>query len=294
MIATHTNALVTFANDGSWEPSMAGDDDRFEWRPDTEEYGYPPKTRGRNGKPIDYLIIHVTEGTDSLSWLNGGNGSSAHYLTKRNATPRAQMVREADAAWTAGNGDYNQRGINIEFERFARDAWGGVEYQNAARTCYPILKRNNIPLEFLGRTSYGRRGIIGHEHVPDPDGSGWGGADHHGDPGPKFDWNRFLAELRAIAGGTPPPADETVTIEGVPIVEGFYGHFMKVGGVVYPSDPVKGGIAVFGLPLAPEYPTAFGSAQRFERYMMEWWRDNAPPFDIIGTHRGAKMPERVT
>jgi hypothetical protein len=90
-----------------------------------------------------------------------------------------------------------------------------------------------------------------------------------------------------------PPANPPLIIDGVPILLGFRDHFLEVGRAVYPSDPVKGGIAVFGNPLAVEYTTEFGSAQRFERYIMEWHRNNAPPFDIIGTLRGAKMPEEV-
>jgi hypothetical protein len=102
--------------------------------------------------------------------------------------------------------------------------------------------------------------------------------------------NDFVRPYR----NTPPPPPDELVINDIPIVAGFRNHFLRIGKEVYPQDPVTGGIAVFGMPLATEYPTAFGSAQRFERYMMEWWRDNKPPFDIIGTHRGAKMPEGVT
>jgi len=260
-IATLANRLTTFANDGRW--NVAGDDPRFNWVPDTKEFGYPTAgTRGRSGRPIDLLIVHVTEGTDSLGWLNGGNGSSAHYLTNRDATPRAQMVREADAAWTAGSREYNERGISIEFERFAREAWTGTEYRNAAATVYPILKRNNIPLAYLGRNNATGRGIIGHEHVPDPDGSGWGGAGNHTDPGPQFDWSRFMAELRALDGPvTPPVSPDSVTFpETGQTLSGGFLRFWEA----------RGGLRIFGFPIGPEHVENGVTVQMFERARFEW------------------------
>lgn len=90
-------------------------------------------------------------------------------------------------------------------------------------------------------------------------------------------------------GGSDDP--DVLLMRGIPIVRGFRAHVLRIGETVYPADPITGAIAVFGYPLGPEYPTVFGSAQPFERYTLEWWRDNAPPFDIIGTLRGASEPE---
>lgn len=264
-IATLANGLVSFANDGLWGQQMASDDGRFAWVPDTTEFGYPQGRRGRNGKPIDYLIVHITEGTDSLKWLTGNHGSSAHYLTNRDATPRAQMVAEADAAWTAGNREYNERGINIEFERFARDVWTDAEYRNAAETVWPIMKWHNIPIQFPGRDSAGKRGILGHEHVPDGAG-GWGGTTHHTDPGPKFDWTRFVAELEAVrdagAGDRPPgigdPDARYVPETGAWLQWGFKAFWDSLDGAVR--------LKLLGWPVENERGTGAGvSVQRFER-----------------------------
>jgi hypothetical protein len=98
--------------------------------------------------------------------------------------------------------------------------------------------------------------------------------------------NDFVIPYRSA-----PPANPPLVLNGIPIRFGFRDHFLEIGKAVYAPDAVTGGIAVFGYPLAEEYKTEFGSAQRFERYVMEWHRDNAPPFDIIGTIRGQKMPE---
>lgn len=272
-IATLANRLVSFANDGNW--NMAGDDERFAWVPDTREFGYPQGTRGRNGRAVDYLIIHVTEGTNSLGWLTGNNGSSAHYLTNRDATPRAQMVREADAAWTAGSREYNERGINVEFERFARDPWTDAEYRNAAATCYPILQRHNIPMVALGRNHASRRGIIGHEHVPDPDGSGWGGAGNHTDPGPQFDWGRFVAELKQLEPSQPEPAPDPDALHfpetGFAISGGFRAYWEQFGG-----------LAVFGYPITSEYEENGVTIQWFERARFEWHPGSWPErYDVL-------------
>lgn len=259
-IAALANRLVEFAEHGSWG-NMAGDDSRFLWKPDTSEFGYPQGAHGRNGKPVDYLIIHVTEGTDSAAWLRGGHGSSTHYLTNRDATPREQHVAEADAAWTAGSREYNLRSINIEFERFARDAWTDAELANAIVTCAPILTRNSIPLVFLGRDSAGRRGILGHEHVPDGAG-GWGGSTHHTDPGAKFPWERFIAGLRMAMGNepTPDPANNPL-------------YFPQTNKYLDPDFATfwneHGGVAVLGYPVTGSFVDGDMKVQYTERAVLE-------------------------
>lgn len=254
------------------EVSVAGDDPRFKWLPDTEEYGYPAKTRGRNGRTVDYLILHITEGTDSSAWLRGENGSSTHYLTNRDATPREQHVREADAAWTAGSRDYNERGINIEFERRAKDAWTDQEYRNAAATVLPIARRHNVPLVYLGRNSVGVRGFIGHEHVPDGAG-GWGGSTHHSDPGPRFDWGRFMVELRALDKPPTPDVPRPAEVSdpgaryfpetGFWIQWGFKGY--------WEANP--NGLMDYGYPLTNEVDEDGRPVQYFERAVFEWHAD---------------------
>lgn len=279
-IAALANDLADFAEHGTWDRSeepMAGDDSRFAWQPDTTEFGYPQGTRGRSGKPIDYLIIHVTEGTDSLAWLTAGNGSSAHYLTRRDATPRAQMVAEADAAWTAGSRDYNERGINIEFERFARDAWTDDEYCNAAATCLPIIRRHNIPLVYLGRDSAGKRGIIGHQDVPDGQG-GWGGSTHHRDPGPRFSFDRFIAEMAALAGDEQPQPDYREFPET--------GHGIS-GGFLWFWEH-NGGLPIFGYPLTDELEEDGMTVQYFERAVFEYHPENSPEWSVLLRRLGAE------
>lgn len=165
------------------------DDQAFEYIPDwSGEYGYPKGSRQETEKSA--LIMHITAGTDSLGWLNGPNGSSAHYLTWPDGSPRAQLLPERWAAWTAGNREYNERGINLEHEkRRLSDAWTDEEYRSLAAIAARIIQRNPA-------IKPDREHVIGHNEVPDPIHPGrFGGVGNHADPGPGFEWPRFMAYL---------------------------------------------------------------------------------------------------
>src|SRR5680860_700455 len=75
---------------------------------------------------IDRIIYHTSEGSfdSGVNWLTRwptatDEGSSTHYFISADGKRRAQLVRERDAAWTAGNREYNLRGVNIELEGYA-------------------------------------------------------------------------------------------------------------------------------------------------------------------------------
>lgn len=194
-----------------WSADMAqGDDPEYAWLP-SPSFGYPRGTHGRGGATVDRIIIHTTEGSyaGSLSWLRRqptptDEGSSTHYLLSADGTQRAQLVREADAAWTAGNGVYNRRGVNIEHEGQA-DVGGFSDalYEASAQLAARVIKRNPAILP-------DRVHIIGHNDVPDQS------PDHHHDPGPHWDWDRYIARVAAIgtSGGqsTNPTPDVTPSI----------------------------------------------------------------------------------
>lgn len=202
---SYTRFVVERLNE--WrEPGYARtwwDDPEIEFIPELHgEHGYP---RGRWGRvdaetgrryEVDLLILHITIGHDSLAWLNGPHESSAHYLTWPDGRARAQLLPERDAAWTAGNREYNLRSINIEHEkRWLDDPWSEEEYRNLAWLAARIIRRNpGIKPD--------RRHIIGHSEVPDPHyPSRFGGAGNHEDPGPLFEWPRFMAALEEELAG---------------------------------------------------------------------------------------------
>ena len=66
-----------------------------------------------------------------------------------------------------------------------------VEQRASARLVAYLARRMHIPID--------RRHIIGHADVRHPSGRGWGGVDHHTDPGPYWNWSRYLRLVRHFA-----------------------------------------------------------------------------------------------
>lgn len=302
-IAALANDLVTFAQQTGG--AMAGDDQRFAYRPDDSEYGYPQGQKGRAGFTLELAVLHFTAGTDSLQWLLDNHGSSSHYLTHHDGTPRAQMIPEADAAWTGGSREYNCRGIHLEHEKLSTDPWPDAVVRELARTWAPIATRNNIPAVYLGRdNAQGKRGFIGHRDIPDGSG-GWGGSDHHSDPGgppdggPVFPWDTFIGYLKAEMVGSvvippdPAPSGDALVLPGssVPIVAGFREFLLTLAAARYPQDTNAAILSMIGLPSAPEFTSATGSVQIFERGVLLWTRGANPPFDIVLKRSDDAIPE---
>ena len=134
--------------------------------------------------PIQYVIIHVTQGSysGSISWFqNPSSNVSAHYILRSTDGHLTQMVREKDYAWHAGNSTYNQRSIGIEHEGFVSNpAWFTTAmYRASADLSRYATRKYNIE-----RT---RSRIIGHVEVP--------GATHT-DPGTNWNWNLYMDMVR--------------------------------------------------------------------------------------------------
>ncbi|MFD4523986.1 N-acetylmuramoyl-L-alanine amidase [Streptomyces sp. NPDC058470] len=130
--------------------------------------------------PLDYVIIHVTQEnySDTLSiFQNPQKKVSAHYLVRSADGHVAQCVRERDIAWQAGNWDYNTRSIGIEHEGWVDQPayFTNALYEESAKLTAAICTRYGIPKD--------RAHIIGHYEVPGTD---------HTDPGPNWDWTRFI------------------------------------------------------------------------------------------------------
>lgn len=254
------------------------DDPEIEFVPDRSgEYGYGNGAWGRNGREVDLLILHITAGVDSLEWLNGPNGNSAHYLTWPDGSPRAQLLPERDAAWAAGNREYNLRGINIEHEKLRlSDPWTEKEYRGLAWLAARILRRNSGILP-------DRAHVIGHNEVPDPVHPGrYGGAGNHADPGPNFEWPRFMALLREeLAGDVDASDPNALYVEAT-------GHWI-VNLAPAGGSPVnmldfwrsQGGVEVCGFPLEGMHKDADGAYRQLcENVLLECWPEG------FGRHDG--------
>ena len=150
----------------------------------------------RTARTIDAVVIHDTEGrfVGSVRALqNARRAASAHFIVSRRGQV-VQLVPVHDVAWHAGNRSWNLHSIGIEHEGWAdrRRSYTPAEYRASAQLVAYLAHRWGIPLD--------RRHVVGHDEVPDPDHPGlFGGVSHHSDPGPYWDWARYMALVRFYA-----------------------------------------------------------------------------------------------
>ena len=134
--------------------------------------------------PVEMVVIHVTQEyyDDAVAiFQNPAKAVSAHYVVRSADGHTDQMVREKNIAWHAGNWDYNTRSIGIEHEGWVdQPAYFTDElYTASAKLTSVICNRYGIPKN--------RTHILGHYEVPGTD---------HTDPGPYWDWNRYMDLVR--------------------------------------------------------------------------------------------------
>ena len=149
----------------------------------------------RHPESIDKIVVHVTEGAfwGSVRWLQSPRAhASSHYIVARNGRI-VQLVHLSDIAWHAGNWKVNSHSVGIEHEgyTYGPEGFTDAQYQSSARLAAWIARRSLMPID--------RKHIIGHAEVPAP-GGGRGGSSHHTDPGPHWNWRRYLQLVRRYAG----------------------------------------------------------------------------------------------
>ncbi|MET7936690.1 peptidoglycan recognition family protein [Streptomyces sp. NPDC005322] len=134
---------------------------------------------------VDRVVIHVVQGSfeDAVRvFRDPGHRAAAHYVVRRDGHI-AQMVRELDVAFHAGNRPYNERSVGIEHEGYVSRASSFTDamYRSSARLTAAICERYGFPPD--------REHIVGHVEVPGTD---------HTDPGHHWDWDRYLRLVRAV------------------------------------------------------------------------------------------------
>ncbi|MEV6836502.1 N-acetylmuramoyl-L-alanine amidase [Streptomyces sp. NPDC051133] len=134
--------------------------------------------------PVDRVVVHVTQGGYASAvkvFQDPAHGAAAHYIVRKDGRV-TQLVRELDVAFHAGNRAYNERSVGIEHEGFVADASSFTDamYAASARLTAAICGRYGIPVD--------REHIVGHVEVPGTD---------HTDPGPHWDWERYLKKIKA-------------------------------------------------------------------------------------------------
>ncbi|WP_037731706.1 N-acetylmuramoyl-L-alanine amidase [Streptomyces megasporus] len=144
----------------------------------------------RADRPYDYtidrVVIHVIQGGYDVAlkvFQDPSHGAATHYVVRTSDGHVAQMVRELDVAYHAGNRAYNERSIGIEHEGFVdrAETITDATYRASAELTAGICDRYGLPRD--------RKHIVGHVEVP--------GADHT-DPGPHWDWDRYLRMVRDV------------------------------------------------------------------------------------------------
>ncbi|KPI01321.1 N-acetylmuramyl-L-alanine amidase, negative regulator of AmpC, AmpD [Actinobacteria bacterium OK074] len=149
-----------------------------------------PANLRRADRPEDYridrVVIHVTQGSYASTvkvFQDPAHGAAAHYVVRQNGRI-TQMVRELDVAFHAGNREYNERSVGIEHEGFVDrpQDFTDAMYAASARLTAGICGRYGMPMD--------REHIIGHAQVPGTD---------HTDPGPHWDWDRYIRLVRRAA-----------------------------------------------------------------------------------------------
>ena len=146
-------------------------------------------------RTVDRIVIHVAEGRfhGSVRWLrNPRSRSSSHFVVSRTGSI-VQLVSTSDIAWHAGNWRVNARSVGVEHAgwSYRPGSITRAEYRSSARLVAYLARRMHIPID--------RRHILGHAEVRSPGGRGWGGFDHHTDPGPYWNWPRYLRLVRHFA-----------------------------------------------------------------------------------------------
>jgi hypothetical protein len=161
----------------------------------------PANYTAQGGRSITRIVIHKAEGSAYSTWnwfQNPAAQASAHYVVDTGGSV-TQMVADGDIAWHAGNWAYNQSAIGIEQAGYTyRNDVSDAQLRGLAALTAWLCDRYGIPKD--------RAHINGHDEVPDPyNPRQFGGAGHHTDPGPYFDWATFMSYVGGSAPPPPPP-----------------------------------------------------------------------------------------
>jgi N-acetyl-anhydromuramyl-L-alanine amidase AmpD len=171
----------------------------------TSTFLRPSSTAFQSGRPgvVRYIVIHDIEGSASSAintFRAQGAQTSAHYVVD-GAGGVVQMVHEADVANHAGHAAFNGYAVGIEHAGHTEhNEYTDAEYRGSAKLTADIAKRHGIPLD--------QDHIIGHSQVPTTNevmtpcsrsSTTCGGRNQHADPGPFWDWTKYMALVNEAA-----------------------------------------------------------------------------------------------
>lgn len=177
---------------------------------------YPPcsyeeRTDAGYPLPVDYVVIHDTEGSlqDALNAFQNTDpqtaaGASANYIVDSDGTVY-QVVRDADFTYNCGNYWYNQHSIGVEhvgFDATGFQWYNAAQYLGSAKLVAYLLKQYNLPLD--------RNDVVAHGTVPPPL---YPYGPNHVDPGPYWMWDYYFGLIHDQGIPYPREASTKGTIE---------------------------------------------------------------------------------
>jgi hypothetical protein len=197
------SALITRTDDVDCPPGIPCDDVPAAYAVTnmmTGAYGnYDLADRERDGLDIRYIVIHTTEvsydGTITI-FQDPKRAASAHYLVRSRDGHLAKFVSPDHVAWHAGNWYFNMHSVGIEHEAYSADEgrwFSDALYETSAALVRHLAARYDIPLD--------RDHIIGHDEIPGLTMARTPAM--HWDPGPYWDWNRFMRMVRGRGEDAP-------------------------------------------------------------------------------------------
>jgi hypothetical protein len=159
---------------------------------DPTDYGnYNVANRPADHLAIRYIVIHDTEGSSASAisaFQDPHRYASANYVIRASDGLVTQMVPNKDIAWHAGNYYVNMHAIGIEHEGIAIDGatWYTEDfYETSAALVRYLATRYHVPLD--------RAHIVGHDEVPGETPATQ--SSQHWDPGPFWNWQRYMELL---------------------------------------------------------------------------------------------------
>jgi hypothetical protein len=264
--------------------------------PSTAQLGFPVRIHlaadigpARALGDVENDIIHDTEGTFpgdeiELTRLDDKIASAHALIGTTPAQGIVAMVPLNKTAWTPGNDYWARKSINIEISGYESKGYTDWQYQaTAAYHKWAVAQGCPIPAVYIGRSG-DLPGVLGHQDVPNPFGPGYGGASGHTDPGPRFEWQKFIGLCKgaSIMPTIDLPYGGKFTQDGMlvfnptgtqalqPIAFGFLEFFLTLGRnapLDKSPDRIFNAVRLFGLPTEAAHTDPDGKTrQRFERY----------------------------
>lgn len=136
------------------------------------------------------IVGHDREMLSTTNWFKSEDSrASANIVVSPRET--VQTVPDHRYAWHAKEHSWKTLSIEVT-QALATQPYYDEQYERAAAVCHVWCHNFSIPKEYLYVYIDGMKGITGHENLPQ------GVRDGKSDPGPMWDWDKFMNILRGL------------------------------------------------------------------------------------------------